>query len=302
MTGSDDPAARLRAEMVAHLTERGELPDPRIAAAFGQVPRHLFVPQVSLPEAYADQAVITRYRDGLATSSASQPAIVATMLEQLRPPPGGSVLEIGAGTGYNAALLSTLAGPSGRVVTVDIDRQVADEARDNLSRAGVTNVEVICGDGGSGWVDSAPYDGIIVTAGASDLAPAWVDQLAAEGRLVLTLSIRACSSAWPLPEPTATGAVSPSASAGSCPSSEPWPTPTNASRCTGTQVVYLHVTAEETEVDVGVVGTALDDPRTGARRTSGSTARVRGKCSGACGGGSPSTSRARLLSPTSGHP
>jgi protein-L-isoaspartate(D-aspartate) O-methyltransferase len=172
VSGSDGAEARLRAEMVAHLIERGDLSSPQVAAALAEVPRHVFVPGVDLAEAYADRAVVTRYRDGLPASSASQPAIVAVMLEQLRPPVGGSILEIGAGTGYNAALLSKLVGPSGRVVTVDIDPEVADEARGHLSGAGITNVEVICGDGALGWPGDAPYDGIIVTAGTSDLAPA----------------------------------------------------------------------------------------------------------------------------------
>ena len=176
--------------MVAHLRKRGGLTDPRVAAALGRVPRHVFVPGASLPEAYADQAIVTRYRDGWPASSASQPAMVATMLEQLRLPEGGSVLEIGAGTGYNAALLSALVGASGRVVTVDIDPEVADEARDHLAVAGAANVEVICGDGAEGWPGRAPYDGVIVTAGASDLAPAWASQLAPGGRLVVPLSIR----------------------------------------------------------------------------------------------------------------
>ena len=190
MDNRTDPGAGLRAELVAHLTEHGELTDPRVMAVFGEVPRHTFVPRVGLAEAYADQAIVTRYRDGMPASSASQPAIVAVMLEQLSPPPGGSVLEVGAGTGYNAALLSRLVGPSGRVVTVDINPEVAAEARNHLSAAGITNVEVVCGDGALGWPGGAPYDGIIVTAGASDLAPAWCDQLAAAGRLVVPLSIR----------------------------------------------------------------------------------------------------------------
>jgi protein-L-isoaspartate(D-aspartate) O-methyltransferase len=116
--------------------------------------------------------------------------MVATMLEQLRLPEGGSVLEIGAGTGYNAALLSALVGPSGRVVTIDIDPEVADEARNHLAVAGAANVEVICGDGAQGWPGRAPYDGIVVTAGAADLAPAWASQLGPGGRLVMPLSIR----------------------------------------------------------------------------------------------------------------
>jgi protein-L-isoaspartate(D-aspartate) O-methyltransferase len=176
--------------MVAHLRARSGLTDPRVAAVLARVPRHLFVPGVDLAEAYADQAIVTRYRDGWPVSSASQPAMVAAMLEQLRLPEGGSVLEIGAGTGYNAALLSALVGPSGRVVTVDIDPEVAEEARHHLALAGAADVEVICADGAQGWPGGAPYDGIIVTAGASDLAPAWASQLTPRGRLVVPLSIR----------------------------------------------------------------------------------------------------------------
>jgi protein-L-isoaspartate(D-aspartate) O-methyltransferase len=185
-----DPGAGARAELVAQLRRRGTLSEPRVAAALGRVPRHVFLPGVDLPGAYADEAVPTRYRDGVPVSSASQPAVVAIMLEQLRPPPGGRVLEIGAGTGYNAALLSHLVGPSGRVVTIDIDPDVAAGARAHLAGAGVTNVTVICGDGAAGWAEEAPYDGIVVTAGASDLAPAWAGQLAPGARLVVPLSVR----------------------------------------------------------------------------------------------------------------
>jgi protein-L-isoaspartate(D-aspartate) O-methyltransferase len=176
--------------MVADLRERGELSDPRVAAVLGQVPRHVFVPGAELAQAYADQAIATRYRDGVSVSAASQPVIVAAMLELLGPPKGGRVLEVGAGTGYNAALLSALVGPSGRVVTVEIDPEVAGEAKARLSEAGFADVEVICGDGAAGWPGAAPYDGIIVTAGSSDLAPAWIGQLAPAGRLVVPLSIR----------------------------------------------------------------------------------------------------------------
>jgi protein-L-isoaspartate(D-aspartate) O-methyltransferase len=193
MGSSEDAGAGLRADLVALLTERGSVSDPRVAAALGRVPRHVFVPAAELAEAYANQAIVTHHRDGMPTSSASQPAVVAAMLEQLRPPPRGSILEIGAGTGYNAALLSELVGASGRVVTVDIDPEVAGEARGHLSEAGVANVAVICGDGALGWADGAPYDGIIVTAGVRDLAPAWVDQLRPGGRLVVPLSIRGVS-------------------------------------------------------------------------------------------------------------
>ncbi len=176
--------------MVGHLKADGRLSDQRVKGALLKVPRHMFLPGIGLAEAYADEAVVTHYKDGLPSSSASQPAIVAAMLEQLNPPAGGSVLEVGAGTGYNAALLSALVGPSGRVVTVEISPEVFVEAENHLSEAGIGNVQVICADGAAGWPAGAPYDGIIATAGATDLAPAWLSQLAPAGRIVVPLSIR----------------------------------------------------------------------------------------------------------------
>jgi protein-L-isoaspartate(D-aspartate) O-methyltransferase len=258
VSGGEGAGARLRAEMVAHLTERGGLSSPQVAAALAEVPRHVFVPGVELADAYADQAVVTRYRDGVPASSASQPAIVAAMLEQLRPLAGGSILEIGAGTGYNAALLSKLVGPSGRVVTVDIDPEVADEARSHLSEAGITNVEVICGDGALGWPGHAPYDGIIVTAGASDLAPAWTGQLAAHGRLVVPLSIRGVQQCVTL---VRAGGHLHSVAVCECGFMPLTRSMANADRhqpVPGHPGVYVEAAAD-TEVDVGAVGRAMDD-------------------------------------------
>jgi protein-L-isoaspartate(D-aspartate) O-methyltransferase len=249
--------------MVAHLTERDGLTSPQVAAALAEIPRHVFVPGVELSEAYADRAVVTRYRDGVPASSASQPAIVAIMLEQLRPPAGGSILEIGAGTGYNAALLSKLVGPSGRVVTVDIDPEVADEARSHLSEAGITNVEVICGDGALGWPRHAPYDGIIVTAGASDLAPAWAGQLAAHGRLVVPLSIRGVQQCVTL---VRAGSHLHSVAVCECGFMPLAGSMANADRhqpVPGHPGVYMEAAAD-TEVDIGVVGRAMDDRGPGA--------------------------------------
>jgi protein-L-isoaspartate(D-aspartate) O-methyltransferase len=258
VSGSDGAEGSLRAQMVAHLTERGGLSSPRVAAALGEVPRHVFVPGVELSEAYADRAVVTRYRDGLPASSASQPAIVAAMLEQLSPPAGGSVLEIGAGTGYNAALLAKLVGPSGRVVTVDIDPEVADEARDHLFEAGITNVVVICGDGALGWPGSAPYDGIIVTAGASDLAPAWAGQLAAHGRLVVPLSIRGVQQCVTLAR--ADGHLHSVAvcECGFMPLTGAMANADTHRPVPGQPGVYVQAAAD-TEVDIGLVGDVMDD-------------------------------------------
>src|SRR5256885_9071644 len=139
-------------ELVRLLRDKGALTDPAVAAAMSQVPREEFVPDHRRDEAYADKVLITKRDDtGLAISAASQPAIVAIMLEQLRVEPGHRVLEIGAGTGYNAALLGRLARG---VVTIDIDEEIARQARDRLS--GVHNVEVRHGDGWAGAPHAAP--------------------------------------------------------------------------------------------------------------------------------------------------
>jgi protein-L-isoaspartate(D-aspartate) O-methyltransferase len=128
---------------------------------------------------------------GEVISSSSQPEIMATMLAQLDVRPGHRVLEIGAGTGYNAALLARLVGPSGSVTTVDIDDDIVVAARAHLGAAGVTGIRVVCADGWAGVAEGAPYDRIIVTVGAHDISPAWRAQLTAGGRLVLPLSLPA---------------------------------------------------------------------------------------------------------------
>jgi protein-L-isoaspartate(D-aspartate) O-methyltransferase len=161
-----------------------------VAAAFESVARHLFLPDISLDEAYRDIAIPTKFSQGIAISSSSQPAIMAEMLEQLELQPGHRVLEIGAGTGYNAALMSHIVGEDGHVVTVDIDDDLVRQARSNLDTAGFRQVEVICGDGGMGYEPYAPYDRIMLTVGAWDVPPALTDQLVSRGRLVLPLSIR----------------------------------------------------------------------------------------------------------------
>jgi methyltransferase of FxLD system len=185
----EDEAAARRAALIAHLERDGSLADPGVRAAMLAVPRHRFLPHEPLERAYADDAIATKFADGVSISSASQPAIVAQMLEQLALAPGLRVLEIGAGTGYNAALLRTLVGPGGQVTTIDIDADITAAARAHLAAAGITDVEIITGDGAHGWEPSAPYDRIILTVNAGDIAPAWSAQLAAGGVLVLPLTI-----------------------------------------------------------------------------------------------------------------
>lgn len=183
-TTSSDPAT-LRAALVDQLAQAGAFTTPAIADAFGRLPREVFLPGVDLAIAYSRKPVVTkRGADGSALSSASAPGVVATMLGQLDPQPGQRILEIGAATGINAALLADLVGPTGTVVTVEIDQDLTDGARAALDRAGYPDVVVVCGDGAHGYPERAPYDGLIVTAGAWDIPPAWWEQLAIGARLV----------------------------------------------------------------------------------------------------------------------
>jgi protein-L-isoaspartate(D-aspartate) O-methyltransferase len=185
-TTTEPNAEQLRAELVAHLHKLGRIRTPQVERAFATLERHRFLPGVDLRTAYAAKPVVTkRAADGDAISSASSPTIVAPQLEDLEVQPGHRVLEIGAATGINAALIAEVAGPTGKVVTIEIDDDLAEGARTSLAAAGYTHVEVICGDGAVGHAASAPYDRIIVTAEAWDMSVGWWDQLAEDGRIVL---------------------------------------------------------------------------------------------------------------------
>jgi len=187
----EDVDGELRARLVARLREGGALHDEAVERALLRVPRHVFLPHIPPERAYADAAIPTHWENGVPVSSASQPAIVALMLEQMRLAPGMRVLEIGAGTGYNAALLAELVGPEGHVTSLDIDPAIAEEARAHLAAAGYAGVRVAAADGWAGWPGGAPFDRIMLTVGASDVSPAWLDQLAEGGLLVLPLWLRA---------------------------------------------------------------------------------------------------------------
>ncbi|MET8707196.1 methyltransferase, FxLD system [Streptomyces californicus] len=179
-------AARLRNALVDQLRADGSARAPGVETALRTVPRHVFVPDVPLEDAYANAPVHIKYdTDGSSISCASQPGVVALMLDQLDAQQGERVLELGAGTGYNAGLLAHLVGESGHVTTLDVDDDLVEGARAHLSAAGITNVEAVTRDGALGYAEGAPYDRIIATVGAHGVPHAWLQQLAPEGRLLV---------------------------------------------------------------------------------------------------------------------
>ncbi|MFF5476718.1 methyltransferase, FxLD system [Streptomyces sp. NPDC012935] len=182
---------QLRDAMVQRLIELGAARSPRVVAAFRSVPRHLATPDVAMARTYdAEYAAVTKTdATGVDVSSVSAPRIQAMQIEQADIQPGMSVLEIGSG-GVNAAYLAELLGEQGRVITMDIDHDVTQRAKDFLKGTGHRNVTVITADGEHGAPGHAPYDRILVTVQAADIPPAWIHQLKEGGRLVVPLRMR----------------------------------------------------------------------------------------------------------------
>jgi protein-L-isoaspartate(D-aspartate) O-methyltransferase len=187
--GAPSSADARREQMVATLVKQVH-PREETVAAFRTVARHLFLPDVDLERVYSGAAIPTRHSDkGDPVSSSSEVAIMALMLDALRLERGQRVLEIGAGTGYNAAILAELVGVE-NVVTLEIDPEIADEARAHLRAAGYDTLRVEAVDGWMGWSDGAPYARIELTAATSDVSPHWMDQLGEGGVLLAPLLLR----------------------------------------------------------------------------------------------------------------
>lgn len=184
-------ADALREAMIAELRELTAIRSDRVADAFRAVPRHLFAPGEPLERAYAAKTILQTKRDerGVPISMVSAPDIQAMMLEQAQIEHGMRVLEIGSG-GYNAALIAELVGQTGEVTTVDIDPEVADRTQRCLTAAGYEKVNVVLADAEGGVPDHAPYDRVIITTSAWDIPPAWTDQLAEGGRIIVPLRMR----------------------------------------------------------------------------------------------------------------
>ncbi|MFF4251695.1 methyltransferase domain-containing protein [Streptomyces sp. NPDC001663] len=195
----DDLAVTVRAALVREIDASGAWDDdPVWREAFAAVPRHVFVPyyyvgvmggyerrwgespdprtrEKWLRGAYADAPLATRLRDGELVSSSSQPSLMAKMLAELRVEDGDRVLEVGAGTGYNAALLAHRLGDDDLVTTVDLEPEITETARQHLAAAGYRPA-VVTGDGARGVPERAPFDRIIATCTLTSVPHAWLAQ------------------------------------------------------------------------------------------------------------------------------
>jgi protein-L-isoaspartate(D-aspartate) O-methyltransferase len=192
-------SAALRAALVASLRRSGLIRSDLVARAFETVPREEFLAggflgsdgdwigrldDGFLPAVYTNRALPTKVSDGRVSSSTSQPSLMAVMLGALDVAPGTRVLEIGTGTGYNAALLSVMGA---RVTSVEVQPDVAQAAREALARAGADEVRLVVGDGYDGHPGGGPYDRVIVTVGVTGVSPRWLDQLAPGGFALVPL-------------------------------------------------------------------------------------------------------------------
>jgi protein-L-isoaspartate(D-aspartate) O-methyltransferase len=166
-----------RERMVREQIDARGIDDPAVLEAMRSVPRHEYVPAQYRDLAYADRPLPI----GLG-QTISQPYIVALMTQLMEPQPGDRVLEVGTGSGYQAAVAAVIVD---RVYSIELLPELATSAAGRLARLGVTNVEVRAGDGYLGWPEHAPFDGILVTAGAEHVPPPLVEQLAPGAKMII---------------------------------------------------------------------------------------------------------------------
>jgi protein-L-isoaspartate(D-aspartate) O-methyltransferase len=185
-SGPDSRTAERR-RMVDEQIRSRDITAPAVLAAMERVPRHLFVPEDQRKEAYADRPLPIGYEQTI-----SQPYIVALMTDLLDLDPGDRVLEIGTGSGYQAAVLSRMARD---VYTIEIVKPLGERARRTLADLGYDNVHVRIGDGYKGWPEKAPFDGILVTAAPPKVPGPLLKQLKVGGKLVLPVG-RVIQNLW----------------------------------------------------------------------------------------------------------
>lgn len=178
---SDRRFERLRRELIDTIQERG-IDDLEVLRAFDLVPRHIFLPDAVWHRAYEDAPLPIGFGQ-----TASQPSLQALYLQLLKPGPGDRVLEVGTGSGYQTALLAHLAR---NVYSIERVRELSARARRILDQLRVPNIALLVGDGTVGWSRYAPYDAILVAAGAPDAPAALLDQLAPNGRMLIPIGGR----------------------------------------------------------------------------------------------------------------
>lgn len=171
---------RQRHDLVSTLVESGVIKTESIKTAFLATPRELFMPEELGHVAYSDVALPIGWG-----ATISQPTTIAMMLEALNVADGNSVLEVGSGSGYVLALLSSIVGKKGRVIGMEIIPHLVQGSSGLLKKLGCGNVEVICGDGSLGWEKDKPYERILVSAAAPKIPEALKAQLVVGGRLVI---------------------------------------------------------------------------------------------------------------------
>ncbi len=201
-----EPAERYQKQLLEQIQHRsfyGKPPSPAAEQAYLDTPRHWFVKRYRtqdwhevnssnleehLGEIYADAPLITITDDqGNVLSTIGQPGFILQMLDLLKLEPGQRVFELGAGSGWNAAMMGRLVGPAGHVYSIEIIPQVAKLAAETIGERGITNVSIIEADGGEGYADGAPYDRAIFTAGAYDLPRPFYAQIKGGGLLLIVI-------------------------------------------------------------------------------------------------------------------
>ncbi len=169
----------MKEHLVDYWESSGTIKDKRLLDAFKAVPREMFIRESYLSEAYGDYPLPIGHGQTI-----SQPTTVMMMTQALELKPGDKVLEVGAGSGYQAAIIAKMVGENGKVITTEIVSELVLFAQDNLKKAGIKNVEVVCLDGSKGYEKQAPYDKIIVTAACPKIPKPLIEQLKEGGIIV----------------------------------------------------------------------------------------------------------------------
>ena len=165
--------------LIKHLIEARALKNPKIIEAFNKIPRHLFVRKEYLSYAYEDIPLPT-----FSGQTISQPYTIAIMTETLDPKSGEKILEIGSGSGYQAALIGFCIGKKGKIITIELEKDLVKFSKKNLKKTKLKNVEIINGDGKGGYSKEAPYDKCIITAACEEVPKAVKNQVKIGGRIV----------------------------------------------------------------------------------------------------------------------